>query len=456
MMSQNADPGDNQSVVNSVVSGHVVMVGHTDGDVNIRLGKQSYYVHPLAKSDFEGSSLPRSKRAPSYLLDPIRELVPYVDRPEQAGVLEWCNDDESAYSAMLLAGAGGMGKTRLARHVATTLTGRNWDVVEVSRIPQPGRSNFPVTMSAGARPLLAIVDYSDRWPLGELVQATSEILTLYAKRRRVRLLFIARSTALWKDTAAALDSLPLDIVVEPLKLGAFASEQNIGPLFNSAVLAFSRALGVEPPAEASATREFGNAALTMHMAALASVLGYRYQPQESRNGTGEKVSTFLLRHERRYWQSAQEADAETMERLVFIATLAGPMASIEALETVKALTIYTAEQACQKALRIHRSIYPPVQFIVPGESDVYLIPLRPDRLGEDFIAECLMGGGQTRLDIDKLFEFYKVNGQVGRYAVRSVLDTLLACATRHAGVWDFLLGAAQQWSDLFRQACLCQ
>lgn len=451
MTPRDADTGDSQSVDNSIVSGHVVMVGHATGDINIRLGKQDYYIHPLGECGFTSTLPERSKRAPSYLLDALREVVPYTERVEQSRIIEWCDDGEIARSVMLLSGVGGSGKTRLARHVATTMARNGWDTVEISRIRRAATSSLSVKLAADSRPVLAIVDYADRWPLADLVEAVSEILSVYSKRDYVRLLLLGRSTTQWEDVAAALDALPLDIAAAPLELGAFTDERNVGQLFDAAVAAFARTVGVEPPAEEQVPTEPGSSALSLHMTALAWVLGYHTERSEAEDFANEEVSTFLLRHERRYWQSAKEIDSEIVQRLVFLATLVGPTAFDEAMSTVKALGIHSGDEACRKAVRIHRDIYPLPAFGEP-ETDFVLAPLRPDRLGEDLIAECLKRDDQARVDLGNLFGLYGGRGLDGRYAARLLLDNLSACAVRHTHVRNYLWHATEQWPHIFQHA----
>src|SRR5918992_123731 len=57
--------------------------------------------------------VPRSQRLPSYLLDAQRQVVPYRPRPEDQRLADW-RDDAEPVSVLLVHGAGGAGKTRLA------------------------------------------------------------------------------------------------------------------------------------------------------------------------------------------------------------------------------------------------------------------------------------------------------------------------------------------------------
>ncbi|MGW3353536.1 hypothetical protein ACWDA3_60540 [Nonomuraea rubra] len=424
----------------------MVQIRDVGGNVDIRLSSRPYRIRPVKPREATQSTPPRSKRAPSYLLDPNRAIVPYVDRTEQTTLLDWCSDGEATYSAMLLSGMGGKGKTRLAMQVAAALMERQWDIVEISRAPQVSDPTALRQAPVRTGSLLAIVDYADRWPLAELVEAVAEIVNVYAQRPRVRVLFIARSASLWRDLAAALDPLPLDIAAKPLELGAFASQADeIEWLFDLAVSAFAEALGVTPPLPASSVLQgaLGDSPLTMHMTALAAVLGF----QPVGGDTPWDVSTFLLRHERRYWQSRTDIGTTTFGRLTFVATLLGPAEFQEAMDALRTLGIGD-EELRRRLLQEHRSLYPS-----PGSSgtdDIYLIPLQPDRFGEDFVAECLLGDDQSRRDLDGLLGFS--DAIVTRYTLRTMLDILAACAERHDPIRGIVLNAIRRRPSATRQA----
>jgi hypothetical protein len=63
--------------------------------------------------------------SPAWLLRADVADTPFRHRPELAELQDWCAD--SAWSGIrLVVGAGGQGKTRLARHLAAQLAAQGW------------------------------------------------------------------------------------------------------------------------------------------------------------------------------------------------------------------------------------------------------------------------------------------------------------------------------------------
>lgn len=107
-------------VAGSSIGGHNVQIGSTSGDVVILLDRPDYRLEFLTPAPAETDQLAvRVRRQPSYLLDPQHQVVPYRPRQvEQQKIQTWLDGPE-AVSVLLVTGAGGQGKTRLAGHIAT-------------------------------------------------------------------------------------------------------------------------------------------------------------------------------------------------------------------------------------------------------------------------------------------------------------------------------------------------
>jgi hypothetical protein len=107
-----------QRVEGAVIGGHNIQIGSVAGDITLMLDRPGYRLELLGPS--APPRIPRAQRLPSHLLDAQREVVPYRPRPgDQKELVSWRDDGDEPVSVMLLHGAGGQGKTRLAGWLAT-------------------------------------------------------------------------------------------------------------------------------------------------------------------------------------------------------------------------------------------------------------------------------------------------------------------------------------------------
>ncbi|NUT53718.1 MAG: ATP-binding protein, partial [Saccharothrix sp.] len=254
----------------------------------------------------------------SYLLDTRREVVPYRSRPAEERRLERWLAGAAPMSVLLVHGAGGSGKTRLANAFAGFAHEQGWAVaqaVEAASTAVPGQ------VVADAAPVLVVVDYAERWGADGLLRMIGA-LPVDFPGRAVRVLLLARSGAIWPALADRLDRLPSELP-EPIGLGDLVPPADRPRAFADAVDAFARALGrtggVDAVPDLSA-EEYGSA-LTLHMAALAAAY-------EGRPGLAD-LSDYLLRHEGRFWPVEDRGAAADV---VLLATLFGPLEPAAARE----------------------------------------------------------------------------------------------------------------------------
>src|SRR5262249_55912934 len=167
-------------------------------------------------------------------------------------------------------------------------------------------------------------------------------------------------------------------------------------------------------------------------------------------------SEYLLGHEARHWSAAAAPDhgvpVYVIERAVFVATLFGPAAGEAAAGALlHTATLTVSDGEARRILDVHRRLYParpeaaaardqstPAQFppdqSPPDQStadpfipvDDMLMPLRPDRLGEDFI-----GGYVARPDAKRMLRALLASGQVEPATARRCLAVLAAAGARH-------------------------
>ncbi|MEU4446289.1 hypothetical protein AB0K14_04195 [Actinosynnema sp. NPDC050801] len=392
-------------VVGSHVAGSVVQLG--SGTVTLALERPDHRLDWLSPGA-PRAWLPKHQRTPSYLLDARRETVPYRPRPAvQAHLTDWLDDPDAPMSVLLVHGAGGRGKTRLANAFATVAHASGWAVAEAvaqrTTTPAAPRTTRPDKV-------LVVADYAERWSPTSLVEMIRALPADFPGST-VRVLLLARSTAVWPQLTADLDRVPTDLP-DPVELGDLTAPDDRVQAFTDAAEAFARALGAPAATAPDLSDDAYGSALTLHMAALAAVCAQR---DDDPRPTLANLSTYLLHHERRFWPAdrfEQTADA------VFVATLFGPTDTATAL---LARAGVADGEAARDLVRRHDHLYPEGGFA----------PLRPDRFGEDFVADHLTTPRAARI-VERLF-----TGEV-----RQPLIVLAAAADRHEHVrpvlWSLL------------------
>lgn len=343
----------------------------------------------------------RTVLSPSMLLRAEAEVVPFRGRAEEKRQLvAWCEEDPDLVSVRILAGAGGLGKSRLARELVLDMHRRGWVAGLLDR-PAAGDATDGLSLLTELRhDLLLVVDYAEGRP-----QEMREFLW-HAHRRalhrpRIRLLLIARAPGAWNkdpmradaDVRAALSYAP---VVELRPIAATTidrraahreSARRFGARLDLLRYPFPRhaaggtarwadlAETLPPPPDIDADR-YGTP-LDLQMAALTALLdaGTR-RAAESR---GAPLEQQLLDHEMAYWAwsaPAYRVDllGEKLERAVAAATLCGAATRTEALDTLSRVPELPAHLLGEIALLL-RNLYPPP----PGR---FWGQLQPDRLAE--------------------------------------------------------------------------
>ncbi|MBB5807404.1 tetratricopeptide (TPR) repeat protein [Saccharothrix ecbatanensis] len=422
------------SVVNSWINGPNIQIGSAGGDVTIALERADYRLDWLSPMP-RGTWVPRHQRTPGYLLDARRETVPYRPRPDvQQRLEEWLDDPDAPMSVLLVHGPGGLGKTRLANAFAGFAHQRGWGVARA--LDQ--RASTPAGM-AGSAPghVLVVVDYAERWHPDALVAMISALPTDFAGST-LRVLVLARSPSAWPQLTTQLDRVPTDLP-EPMELGHLTSDpREREQAFRDAADAFRRALALPPGPTAPidlADDAYGSA-LTLHMAALAAVCADR--DEQPRPGLAE-LSGYLLSHERRFWPVD---DYNRINAAVFVATLFGPVSDLEtARELLERAHIATGAEANEAVVR-HDRLYP------SGNGPTTLEPLRPDLLGEDFVAAHLAADRHAAELLSNLL------AQEQPALARQALVVLAATADRHEHVRPVLWGLLDEHRSLVVEAAL--
>jgi tetratricopeptide (TPR) repeat protein len=307
-------------------------------------------------------------------------------------------------AGMLLIGAGGQGKTRLARELCQQLRSEGWVVGFVRREWDSARAS---RLTDSRFPVLAVVDYTETRVehVRELVRAAADATV------SVRALLLARSAGEWwqqlQRELRSRVSLAQPVVLPPLEdapdgrrdaycdaLGDLASA--LARLPDRADTDWqARARTLKPPdlsAGAYAT------ILTIQLQALTDLLA---AAEDERDGTldgpetdgsrrPEELEDVLLEHEQTYWErtAAREGLVKpnyqpiTLKRAVATATVCGAADEDDAIRTVTRIP-----GLGDKTTDERRGVARWLGDLYPAGAGRYWGSLQPDRVGEHLIGQ---------------------------------------------------------------------
>ncbi len=402
-------------------------LAHRDG----ALVRPEYTLEPF--KPIVRQHIPKSQRSPSHLLDAARQVVPFHARAEQRPLAAWLACGEPV-SVILVSGPGGYGKTRLAGQLAVDAAKDGWEVLRATYKSGPARTDDAILPVPRASRLV-IIDYADRWPLPVLTGLVSELAD-ECSDRELRVLLLARPQRdFWETTRAELGRAGTDLP-DPINLTEFtAPGDETERAYDTAVLAFQRQLDYPPHKLPLSSGMRAHDPLSLHMSALAAICAHaEHEPPPHERD----LSSYLLDHERRYWNTRGAAD-RTVESAAFTATLFGPFGSdSEARRWVRLARLADGDAEATRLLDTYRRLYPPSAH---GE---VLLPLGPDRLAEDFVAAQLADSSRREL-VTELFANVDLGSD--QTAVRRCLD-VLAAASRYPQVRSVLFGILRTHSEL--------
>jgi tetratricopeptide (TPR) repeat protein len=337
--------------------------------------------------------------SPASLLRADAAVVPFHGRDDLLHRLhEWC--EGPPWSAWLITGPGGQGKTRLARRFAAQLRRQGWATVVLATITDPTAVGW---LSSVREPLLLVIDYAEQ--RSDELKSLGQALVARGRSHpdaRLRVLFLARSAGEWRwllpdgwDFADAgiaehTDELPpLDDSPEDRQrafgnaVSAFASRLRHLPGFEErgGWTWADRANAVSSPVFRSSST-----ALDVQLAALVALLrnGERAPP-----GDPTAEALYLLnRHEAKYWERvAKEHAVDVHPRNRRAAVAAACL--LPAVNDEQALAIL-ARLPGLKGLDNDRltAVAFWLRDLYPSPSQFWA-GLQPDLLAEDFVFEVL-------------------------------------------------------------------
>ena len=349
------------------------------------IGAQTYRVQPFPT---EPPPPPGElSRRPSWMLEASHQVVPFTGRHRELSELSGWRDDPGIGSAVrLLHGPGGQGKTRLATEFGRLSAAAGWMVRQASLEPASPTAEAAQRPAADARGVLLVVDYAERWPHSSLMRLFQDRLLHWSVP--VRVLLMARPAGLWWSSLRHRCE-KLGFVSDELSLRALASPtESRRSVFEAARDRFAELLDVPDSAVIAPPQLIGREdyglVLTLHMSALAAVDARAHG--EAPPADALHLSAYLLHREAEYWQSMYGnrrvmTSPEDMARAVFIATLAGPMDYDGGIAAFNCVGLTPAGRVLGDQSRCYPT----------ADAATVLEPLRPDRLGEDFIALQLSG-----------------------------------------------------------------
>ncbi|GLX11171.1 hypothetical protein Misp03_80970 [Microbispora sp. NBRC 16548] len=236
------------------------------------------------------------------LLRPERGVVMFAGRVEELKALTgWC-EDEAACPVRLLTGQGGVGKTRLALHLAESLPFMDWECQQV----RPGQEVAAVRAAGQAdQRVLLLVDYAETRP--ELPAMLAEVARLEATgdAGRLRVLLLARQAGEWwteldteSDAVRALVARTPVLELAP----ALDADRSDLQVIEEALPFFAAARGRPVPRMSfTVTSAERLPVLVLHAAALVAVLDEEQGTAGGRAAADLGVLDRLLGHERRLW-----------------------------------------------------------------------------------------------------------------------------------------------------------
>jgi hypothetical protein len=378
------------------------------------------------------SELPR-ERGPVALLNARHQAVEFFE-PIRSELLQdlrtWCEDEEPV-SARLFHGAAGTGKTRLFIEWSQRLRSQGWRAGFLHEAAEPDRFEELVAEASG-RPTLVVIDRAENFPgLGALLLSVAHRRKAGGKGR-FRLVLISREAGGWWELLQRRslelrkllkDRLPTEVASVPL------SEREA--VFGHAAQQFASLLGRTPPAPSVALADPRfDRVLSLHLAALAAVLG--------RASTPESLREDLLEAEGALWGSRTDGGERPPQEQVLRAIAAWILTGgASSPEEARALL----QRACgvqeEWPLRLLRDLYPG---LVAEGGQGARGHWEPDPLGEALVLRALRReGGAAGAWLKRVLE-----GADAR-AVRTAFEVLgrLSAEAPEAGEWmsSLLTGA---------------
>lgn len=294
------------------------------------------HLEPAEFADHAESVEPLVPRSVATLLHPRAETVRFTGRRELLDEMVAWSTAPDDLSMALLTGAGGAGKTRLARELGHRLAASRYAVVHLRRGSGIDQHRL---LAATTAPVLLVIDYAE-----SRVEEVGKLLHHLGRRMSgvpFRVLLVARAVGQWWEELRSLGGAEAADTTAQTRRWSILDTVSLGvaedEIFRTAVEDLTRgaaalglAVSAEAPGDASSEQPGmpprpHRTVLDIHMAALASVLA------PSARVPVRSAQEALLGHESAYWRETSRraplaalGDA-ALRNAVVTATLVGPV-----------------------------------------------------------------------------------------------------------------------------------
>jgi hypothetical protein len=322
--------------------------------------------------------------SPARLVSARAGVFDYVGRGALFADLEAWIHSPAPFSAQMIAGRGGSGKTRLAVELCLRLREWDWLCGFLARGDGEGRLDALVEAPTAR---LVVIDYAEN-RADQLELLLPQLSASASEEEPVRVLLLVRTSTEGAEGRPRLLGPGIESVervIEGCGVRVLEGDERLDfgertQLFDRAVLAFGEY--TEPssqPAQAPAlSHPIFETPLMVVIAAFLAAYG------EKAPSSRIELLDGLLEHERRYWREGAVglgADNALLERIVAVATLVNAESESQAAEHLRLLTDLhdaTAERRNQLARWVSAQY--------PGPR--WWNPLEPDLIGEHLVASC--------------------------------------------------------------------
>jgi hypothetical protein len=339
--------------------------------------------------------------SPAGLLRAEAATAPFRPRPELAELVQWCAGPEWS-SIRLIVGAGGQGKTRLARQLAQQLALEGWATVLLAERASPDDISVIGDVTF---PTLVVVDYAET----RLHQIDVVLAELARAPAKVRLLLIARTAGGWRTELAETARLEVlarcpVIHLSPLEQtpagraeawtqAADALMQGLAGLDGYRDIPWRDAIGrvSAPPIDGERHRTI----LSVQVSALAKLLSLAESlgttaPDQPVQLPADPEDVLIL-HEERYWSRLASRYGislgyEARWALVAAVTLWRPGDAAQARALIGAVLLDAGRDELTQAESWLAALYSDSERSWPG--------MQPDPLAEHFIGRTVPADGR--------------------------------------------------------------